>query len=112
MQVSFNSVEEFIEELRKEAEAGSIEGKIVRVSCLYTNSRISPNIKHVSAVSTFVAHGHIVRLDRYCGNHWGINQESDDKTLEKAKETSQKIEAVCKELGLDVRTGLFEEAKS
>lgn len=117
LQVSFNGVDEFIEELKKEAGVGSIEsskieGNVVRLSNLYTNSRISPNIKHVSLMATFVSNGHIVRLDRYCGDHWGINAASDQETIDKTKKYGDKIEAVCKELGLDVRAGLFEESKT
>lgn len=110
LRVSFNSVDEFLEELKEEAKAGSIEGNVVRLSNLYTNSGISPNIKHVALVATFVSNSHIVRLDRYCGDYWGINQASDQETTDKTKEFGDKIEAVCKELGLEVRSGLFEKS--
>ena len=112
LQVSFNGVDEFIEELKKEAKAGSIESNVVRLSNLYTNSRLCQNIKHVDLIATFFSNGHIVRLDRYCGDYWGINHASDQEVMDKTKEYGDKIEAVCKELGLDVRTGLFEESKT
>jgi len=122
--VKFNSVEEFSDELRKEK--GNIERRIVRLTDLFTPSKLSPNIRLVQVIATFIvcafpaalpaAGPHIVRLERYCGDIWPLSgtappSEADLKTMERAKEVSEQIEAVCRELSLEVRAGVIEEGE-
>ena len=115
MLVRFNQVEEFCDELHKEQ--GNIERRIVRVTNLYTRSKMAANIKHVQLIATFLvcafpaalpaAGPHIVRLERYCGDIWGIEKQ-DQPVLERAEAATKKIEQVCQELGLEVRPGVIE----
>lgn len=115
MLVRFNQVEEFCDELRKEQ--GNIERRIVRVTKLYTQSKMAASIKHVQVISTFLvcafpsalpaAGPNIVRLERYCGDIWGIKNQ-DQPVLERAEAAIKKIEQVCQELGLEVRPGVIE----
>ena len=116
MLVKFNSVGEFCDEIRKEK--GNIERRIVRLTNLYTPSKLSPNIKFVQVISTFLvcafpaalpaAGPHIVRLERFCGDIWDPGG-TDKKAIEQAEEVSKKIEAVCQELGLEIRPGVIEK---
>jgi len=115
MLVRFNQVEEFCDELRREQ--GNIERRIVRLTNLYTPSKLSVNIQIVQVVATFLvcafpaalppAQSQIVRLERYCGDIWEPHG-TDKRALEKAEEVSKRIEAVCQELGLQVRPGMIE----
>lgn len=103
--VKFNSVEEFCDEIAK----GTPEDRIVRLTNLYTASKLSPNIRFVSVVATCIMKNKIVRLDRHCGDSWGLGNESDQKTFERADKASKAVEATCKRLDYEVRAGIFEE---
>jgi hypothetical protein len=106
--VSFNSVAEFVEELRKDS--GRVERGIVRLTNLYTPARESPSIRYLSVVATCLVDGHIIRLDRFCGTIWGLDGDRDREVYEKAGQYQREIEAACGELGLEVRSGVFEKA--
>jgi len=116
--VKFNSVEEFLEELKKSQPSPGI----VRVTFLSKQSSLSPNIRHLLLVSTFLLRGwvgaeqrpieDIVRLDKFCGSTWGLNTEEDMKVHERAQAAAKQIEDICKELGYEVRAGVFEETKN
>jgi len=118
MIVKFNQVEEFCDELRKEKD--NIERRIVRLTNLYIPSKLSANIRHAKVLATFLVGAfpgavppvqpQIVRLERYCGDIWEPGG-TDKRALEKAEEVSKKIEAVCQELGLEVRLGVIEDDK-
>jgi len=117
--VEFTSVEEFCDELRKEK--GNIQRRIVRITNLFTPPHLYRNIRHVKVLATFVvgpftsalvpAEAQIIRLERYCGDVWGI-QVQDDPVFERSRKATEQIEAVCKELGLEVRPGVIEEAEA
>lgn len=49
-----------------------------------------------------------MRLDRYCGDLWRI-EEQDRPILEKAEKVCREIEEGCARLGLEVRAGVLEE---
>jgi len=110
--VKINQVDEFIEEIRKECQPeqmlSNIEGNIIRLTMLYTQSKLSPNIHLVEVISNFVVRDSAVQLSRFCGDIWNINNENDQKTMDKANECTEQIEAVAKELGLEVRSGTIE----
>ena len=118
MIVRLNQVEEFCDELRREE--GNIERRIVRVTNLYTQSKMAISIKHVQVIVTFLvcafahawppAEAQIVRLERYCGDIWGIH-EQDQPVLDRAASATKKIEEVCQELGLEIRPGIIEYDK-
>ena len=107
MKVKFNQADEFLAELEKDSLF--INRRIVRLTNLYEASKLSPNIQHVTFLATYAIDNTIVELRRYCGDIWGINQESDDKVLNKAKNSEQKIENACKRLGLEARSGTLVE---
>ena len=56
-----------------EKDATEVDRGIIRVINLFETSRLSPNIRHVTVVSTFSMKGQVVRLERYCGDVWQIN---------------------------------------
>lgn len=105
--VKFNVVEEFCQELEKDV--ARVYRKIVRLTNQFRASRLSPMIQHVIVVSTYAADGQIIKLERYCGDIWGINQEQDDGVLEKASTIHRQIEEACAKLDLQVRPGCLEE---
>lgn len=107
MKVKFNQVEEFCEELEKDAPL--IDRQIVRCSKLWETSKLSPNIRHLSFLATCTVKGQLVELRRYCGDIWGINLEADERVEDKAKETNKTIDKVCGLLKLEVRAGHIEE---
>lgn len=108
--VKFNAVEEFCDELEKEA--SEMPRKIVRLTNSTRLSPLSPSIKHLSVIATFLItlpsgqHG-IVRLERYCGDLWGMGR--DAKVLEEAERLAGVVSATCKKLGLEVRAGVLED---
>ena len=103
--VKFNSVEEFLEELKKSPPSDNI----VRHTTSYLNSTISPNINHVSVLASYLnKQGQIVRLVYYCGDVWGIGTE-DDKTYAVVNVHHARIEAACKDHGLEDRSGSLQE---
>jgi len=104
--VKFNSAPEFLKELEKDKD--KVERKIVRLVYVWTPTKFSPNIQHLSVVATARVEGLVYRLDRYCGDVWGIEHQ-DESVQKKAEETSKQIEEGCLALGLEVRGGLFEQ---
>lgn len=107
--IKFNHVEEWDEELQKDLP----DRCIVRLSYLFKPSRISPNIRHVLLVATHTVTRpggephQLVRFQRYIGDLWGT-KETDDQVMERGEQLKAKIEAVCRQLGVDVRAGIFE----
>jgi len=107
MKVTFNQVEEFIDEL--ERDAGKVDRGIVRCTKLFEASRLSPNIRLVSIFSTYSVDGQVITLTRFCGDIWGINKEKDGEVIAKADEYLKSIEEACKRLELEVRAGALKE---
>ena len=105
--VKFNSLAKFCQEM--EADKDAIERRIVRITWLREGSKLSPNISHISVLSPYTVQGQIVKLVRYCGDIWRINQEGDDKVWAKAEEISKGITDKAKALQLEVRSGSLEE---
>lgn len=111
--VKFNHPDEFIDELQKEfggLKAGLIPTipPILRLTNLFrTIPEIAP-IMSLTVVATIRVRDDIIKLERYCGQIWKM--ESQDKpTQERAEEVHRKLEEAAKELGLEVRAGVFEE---
>lgn len=108
--VKFNDVEEWGEELRTDLP----DRGIVRLSYLFKPSRITPNIRHVLLVATHTVTRpggpphQLVRFEKYIGDLWGLNQDTDNQVMERGEELKAKIEAVCRGLHVDVRAGIFE----
>ncbi len=116
MIVRFNNVDEYLEELEKEAAQGHIPRGIVRATSMYSPSKLSPNIHNLSVVSTFLSsppHGrnadvYMVRLDKRCGQLWDLESQ-DQAVVEQAEQVHLKISQKCAALNLDLRSGLIEE---
>lgn len=107
--VKFNSPDEFCEELQKDQE--KVARRIVRCTNQTQSSRLSANIKLVTVLATYAVRNSelrivdLVRLERFCGELWGINEEEDQKVWDRAEEIRKKIEAVCAASGLELRAG-------
>ena len=104
--IVFNAVEEFLKELGTDQEV--VERKIVRLTCLYQQSQMTPIIRHLFVVATYKTAREIVEFKQYVGDLW--NMEQDKKTIEKSVELQKQIERECKRLGLIVRAGMYKEA--
>ena len=119
MTIRFNVVEEFLDELEKDAagnHGSQIDRGIVRLTNQYTPSRISSAIHHLSVVVTCVVAGavgpgSVVRLDHLCGDVCGA-MEHDQRTIDKATDNAQRIEAKARALGLSIRAGVIEDQGS
>lgn len=106
--VRFNHVEEFLDELRTEEARNSVADNLIRLTHSY---RRGTPFTAVVLIATFInGAGQIVRLDRFCGEYFG---EHDATAVNaKADELADKVRATAAELELEVRTGVFEEAKA
>ena len=105
--VKFTDAAEFTAELGKDW--GLVERAIVRLTTVTRPAREVdiPELRHVSVVATALVDGRIVRLDRYCGQLWGV-PEGDKQVLELAGQVQRLIEEFCVEAGLEVRAGVYE----
>ena len=109
MKVRFSRVEEFLEELKLEAEGGHVTDGIVRVTCSYQPARDAPHISSVTVIAGVVVKGKLVELQKACGLlvDFPSDQESH-KTWERAHEAMQQVRTAAGELGLSVRQGVFD----
>ncbi len=107
VKIQFNSPEQFLEELGKEAQR--VSRKIVRVTAIYSTDARASTIRHISILATALvsysredqADGPIclLQLDYYVG------QELADADI--SKETLSLIEDGCKKFELEVRSGYY-----
>jgi len=104
--VRFTSVEEFIEELKKER--GNIHLKIVRLTNLFSPIPNLAPIKSLTVVATVKVRDDIIRLTRYCGQIWDMEGQDKD-THERAEAARKRIEEAAKTLGIEIRAGIWEE---
>jgi hypothetical protein len=102
--VRFNDPEEFAAELAREKPSNGL----LRLTQQFERSKMSPYIAYVSVLGSFLRDGEIVSLRRYCGDHW---QNGDRKALDRAQDVMRDLEDVAKRLGIEVRAGVYEEAK-
>lgn len=105
--VQFNDVHEFLNNLDKDRHL--IERRIVRITNLFRQSRLTASIQHLSLVATAQVSGEIVRLEVYCGDLWNLG--SDQPVVDKTKEIHQTLTDECARLNLDVRAGLITDAR-
>jgi hypothetical protein len=106
--VRFNSEGEFIDELK----AGPPCEKIVRVTKSFELSQTLP-IQNITVLATAVRDGRVIRLSRYVGQRFANRfANHEDEVSRRVDETAEKImaeiEAAAKELGLEVRAGVYE----
>jgi|SRR2546426_3013631 len=110
--VKFNSHEEFIAEVAKDA--GNVERGIVRVTQEVSMTKMAP-LRRLTVLATAVVvqrevERQLIRLERYCGELWGDGfSEMDKKTHEQAEQTISLIERNLKQCGLEIRAGVIEE---
>jgi len=107
MKVKFTEPEEFCEEL--ERDRGDIDRGIVRCTIRYKPLEKIPYVYHVIAVASYSVGGQIVKLERHCGEIWGLRPEEDQKAVDRAQEHLKRVEETCRRLNLEVRAGSLEE---
>ena len=100
--IRFNKIDEFIEEMRKE----EVADNIVRLTTMRESKPPTP-ITRLSIVGTAKVRDEIVRLDRHCGDLWGIDTV-DDKVKAKADEMMEVLRGILEEQGFEIRAGIFE----
>jgi hypothetical protein len=104
--VLFTDTDEFLEELERDARAGAIQDRIVRVTQRHKHADLATT--HLSVVATYVARSQVVTLERHMGTLWGRGFEDKDMPiLEKAEQLVNMIISAAEELGLDVRPGVI-----
>jgi hypothetical protein len=123
MTVRFNDVDEFTDELRAECAAGGggIYRSILRSTFEFV--RTGPVGRRVSFIVTFRGQvgnadggydpGEIVRLERFIGELWSVDpkevpHEPDASTRKRMTECREQMDALCKELGIEQRAGVWE----
>jgi len=111
MIIKFTSVEEFIEELRKEFKPGKPIPKptVLRLTNQYRPSSMSPNIETMLVLDTVVnLRGEVIRFERFVGQLWRVREDQDRNVFDLAAQIHTRIEALCQELGIEVRAGVYE----
>jgi len=106
MKIQFNSIDDFIEDLRVDRE--KIERGIVRVNFLTKPLNSTPNVRRQFLIAQCIISGHVVALERYLGDIWGIG-ETDEKTHEKGDELRAALINKLRGMGLEIRGGMIEE---
>ncbi|MBA7520395.1 hypothetical protein ES705_12491 [subsurface metagenome] len=103
--IRFSFQDEYINELKK----AKLEQPIVRLTNLKRpNEKIAP-LHSLCVVSTAkAANGDIIKLERYCGQLWGIERD-DEKVWKQAASVHSDIQEACLALKLEVRAGILEE---
>lgn len=109
MQVRFNEVDEFIEEVSREFKGAQIFPKpILRLTGLLKET--STPLRNLYLCATILnLRGQIVLLEKYCGGLWAPGSPEDKKTQDRYAEFHSQIEKAVEELPLEVRHGVYEE---
>lgn len=105
MRVKFSTVDEFLEELTKEASSLQVEDGIVRLTYVQQQAKGAPYIL-LSVYAGAVIRGKIVELRQYVGDLWRMPQDTDLKAT--AETIKAKIIEKARDLDLEVRAGIFE----
>ena len=114
MKVTFNVVEEFLEELRLEAiSPQAIAEGIIRLTVRYQQHKEMPCIRHVTVLAGVRIRETVVELRQYCGDIWepaphGGDDKASKATRDRVQALRTRIEAVANAVGLCVRKGMFE----
>jgi hypothetical protein len=104
--VIFNALEESLRELELDKDA--IDCEIVRVTALYQQSQTVP-LRYLYVVTTYKVKGELVKFQEHVGDVWGLNNRQDKATRQRVVDLSNRIEAECQKLGLEVRAGMYKE---
>ncbi len=103
MKVQFHAIEEFLTEITKDKER--IDRGILRVTVL---RRFHDPFVHLFLLATAVLGGTIVRLDQRLGECFAADTTAVAGIGKKAEELMARLEREAKQLGLEVRAGVFE----
>lgn len=104
MKVKFNITEEFIEEMKKDRD--EIERAIIRLTTLKSYSEKTPGLYLISVISTYRRGDEIIELKKFCGDVFG--KEDAAEVWERVQQVYTEIEKAAKELGLEIRPGVYE----
>lgn len=102
MTVKFNATEEYIEEMSNNVNQMPV--KILRIT---KRARLIPNAERLFITATHRRNDEIIRLDRYVGELVGVKAD-DAPTYRKAEAIMNALEKIARELGLEVRAGMYE----
>lgn len=99
MRVKFSTMEEFLEELTKEASALQVEEGIVRVTFLHRQDTRT-SLDNLSIYAGAVMRDKIVELRQFIGQMWHIpgGSEQDDKVSNAARTIQEKMVTKAREL--------------
>jgi len=103
MTVRFNATDEYIDEMKKNVERMPV--KILRIT---KRARLIPGAERMFITATHRIEDEIIRLDRYVGELRGAKMD-DAPTYRKAEAIMNSLEKTAKELGLEVRAGMYDE---
>jgi len=107
MLVKFNDLNEFLAEMEKDRD--EITRGIVRVTTLREQSK-APSFPFLfyTVIATYRRGDEIVRLDRFCGNYWPkVESKGNEETERNIKDAYKALDEKIKELGLEMRAGVY-----
>lgn len=102
--VRFGHVDEFVEELRRDA--GAVDRGVVRLTFRTTFEAPDPT-RSVAVLASAVVAGHVLRLEARCGSFFPDTDEAA-AVVARAEESAEEIRKTAESLGLHVRPGVFE----
>ena len=112
MKVVFNVVNEFVEELRLEAQdPEAITERVLCLTNLYQGVKELPSLQSLTVVAGIVVRGTLLELRYYCGDvmHGAPEWPSNKDARVKAKETVDWLKSEAVQLRLTVRKGMYSE---
>jgi hypothetical protein len=105
MRVRFSDPHEFLEELTQDAPAS----RILRLTFQFQPSAICASVRSMTLVSSYVNdRNEAVQLRHFLGEDWGDGFDNSKATHQRGEQAKQLIQTKAKELGLEVRRGVFE----
>lgn len=111
MPVRFDSMDDFVQELERDANEGAIEHKIVRMASPAIIRTNGAGVPFTGTLVGYRARGEIIELTAGGGWLWSMTMEpredEDAPKRELIKTTAQAIRDLCKQHGLDLRGGRF-----
>src|SRR5712691_13134704 len=110
MKVVFNVVNEFVEELRLEAQdPEAITERVLCLTNLYQGVKELPALQSLTVVAGMVVRGTLLELRSYCGDvmHGAPEWAGNKDARAKAKETVDWLKSEAVQLRLTVRKGMY-----
>ena len=103
--IRFHQVSEFLDELRKDR--GKVDRGIVRMAFRHTKN---PPLTTLTLVASAVVAGHVVTLERRCGEFMFADGPDSKPVQDRGDEFADMVKQACAEMNLEVRSGVFEAA--